>query len=156
MCIRDSPLNRDAQPAVNLNWASAKAFVEWLSWEVGNGKRFRLPTEAEWEYAARAGTTTRYYWGNDIDPRYANFSDRNDPSGASVGSLDDRQAVTAPVGSYQPNNLGLFDVAGNAWEWTCSEYDPSYGGQEQGCSDKRANEGLRVLRGGSWNNGRCV
>ncbi len=147
------PLNRDAQPAVNLNWASAKAFVEWLSWEVGNGKRFRLPTEAEWEYAARAGTTTRYYWGNDIDPRYANFSDRNDPSGASVGSLDDRQAVTAPVGSYQPNNLGLFDVAGNAWEWTCSEYDPSYGGQEQGCSDKRANEGLRVLRGGSWNNG---
>ena len=147
------PLNRDAQPAVNLNWASAKAFAEWLSWEVGGGKRFRLPTEGEWEYAARAGTTTRYYWGNDIDPRYANFSDRNDPSGASVGSLDDRQAVTAPVGSYQPNNLGLYDVAGNAWEWTCSEYDPNYGGQEQGCSDKRANEGLRVLRGGSWNNG---
>lgn len=147
------PLNRDTQPAVNLNGDSAKAYAEWLSWEAGTGKRFRLPTEAEWEYATRAGTTTRYYWGNDIDPRYANFSDRNDPSGASVGSLDDSQAVTAPVGSYQPNSLGLRDTAGNVWEWTCSEYDPNYGGQELGCSDKRTNEGLRVTRGGSWNNG---
>jgi len=69
------PLSRDTQPAVNLSWDDAKAFTEWLSWESGTGKRFRLPTETEWEYAARAGTTTRYYWGNDIDPRYANFSE---------------------------------------------------------------------------------
>ncbi|HRY15724.1 MAG TPA: SUMF1/EgtB/PvdO family nonheme iron enzyme, partial [Candidatus Competibacteraceae bacterium] len=115
-------LNTDTQPAVNLNWDEAQAFVEWLSWESRTGKRFRLPTEAEWEYAARAGTETRYYWGNTIDPRYANFSDRNDPTGASIGNLDDGQSVSAQVGEYLPNALGLHDVAGNVWEWTCSEY----------------------------------
>lgn len=146
-------LSRDTQPAVNLTWENAKAFSEWLSWEIGANKRFRLPTEAEWEYAARARTSTRYYWGNQIDPRYANFSDRNDPSGASISSLDDGHAVTAPVGSYQSNGNGLHDMAGNVWEWTCSEYDQRYEGQELRCSDRPANEGQRVTRGGSWNNG---
>ena len=146
-------LNGNAQPAVNLTWNDAKAFAEWLSWEAGAGQRFRLPTEAEWEYAARAGTTTRYYWGNDIDPRHANFSDRNDPTGAAIGDMDDGHAVTAPVGGYLPNALGLHDMAGNVWEWTCSEYDPNYGGQEQRCSNRRSDDGQRVVRGGSWNNG---
>ncbi|MBS1221448.1 MAG: serine/threonine protein kinase [Proteobacteria bacterium] len=146
-------LNEDAQPAVNLSWNDAKAFAEWLSWESGSNQRFRLPTEAEWEYAARAGATTRYFWGDEIDPRYANFSDRNDPTGASIGSLDDSHAVTAPVGSYQPNALGLFDMAGNVWEWTCSDYNPNYNGDEQRCSTVRPNDGQRVVRGGSWNNG---
>ena len=147
-------LNGDAQPAVNLNWGDAQAFTEWLSWETGNdGKRFRLPTEAEWEYAARAGATARYPWGNDLDPRQANFSDRNDPTGASIGSLDDGQAVTAPVGRYQPNGFGLHDMIGNVWEWTCSEYSPTYNGDEQNCSAKRPVEGQRTVRGGSWNNG---
>ncbi|MFO1425006.1 MAG: SUMF1/EgtB/PvdO family nonheme iron enzyme [Candidatus Competibacteraceae bacterium] len=147
-------LNDDAQPAVNLTWDDARAFAEWLSWEAGSGQRFRLPTEAEWEYAARAGTTTRYPWGNDIDPRQANFSDRNDPTGASIGNLDDGHAVTAPVGSYLPNPLGLNDMIGNVWEWTCSDYNPAYNnGDEQRCSTLRSNEGQRVVRGGSWNNG---
>ncbi len=147
------PLNGNQQPVVQVDWGDASAFAEWLSWEAGTGKRFRLPTEAEWEYAARAGTATRYHWGNDIDPRYANFSDRNDPTGASIGTLDDGQAVTAPVGTYQPNALGLRDMAGNVWEWTCSDYDPAYTGQEQRCSNQRPTEGLRVVRGGSWNSG---
>ncbi|MFZ1830664.1 MAG: SUMF1/EgtB/PvdO family nonheme iron enzyme [Candidatus Competibacteraceae bacterium] len=146
-------LDGDTQPAVNLSWNDAQAFVEWLTWEGGAGKHFRLPTEAEWEYAARAGASTRYYWGNDIDPRYANFSDRNDPTGASVGNLDDGHSVTAPVGAYLPNTLSLHDIAGNVWEWTCSEYLPNYGSEEQRCSTKRPNEGQRVIRGGSWNNG---
>ena len=146
-------LNGNAQPAVNLSWSDAKAFAEWLSWEAGSGQRFRLPTEAEWEYAARASATGRYAWGNDIDPRYTNFSDRNDPTGSSIGNMDDGHAVTAPVGSYQPNALGLYDMAGNVWEWTCSDYNPNYGGDEQRCSTARPNEGQRVVRGGSWNDG---
>ncbi|MDS4031028.1 MAG: SUMF1/EgtB/PvdO family nonheme iron enzyme [Candidatus Contendobacter sp.] len=146
-------LNDDAQPAVNLTWDDARSFAEWLSWEAGSGQRFRLPTEAEWEYAARAGATTRYTWGNDIDPRQANFSDRNDPTGASMGNLDDGHAVTAPVGSYLPNALGLRDLTGNVWEWTCSDYNPTYNGDEQRCSTLRSNEGQRTVRGGSWNNG---
>ncbi|MDQ5909013.1 MAG: Non-specific serine/threonine protein kinase, partial [Pseudomonadota bacterium] len=151
--VQGRSLNGDLQPAVNLNWEDAQAFAEWLTWETGADQRFRLPTEAEWEYAARAGATTRYYWGNDIDPRYANFSDRNDPTGASVGNLDDGQSVTAPVGTYLPNTFGLRDTAGNVWEWTCSEYLPHYGSEEQRCSAKRPNEGQRTVRGGSWNNG---
>ena len=146
-------LNDDAQPAVNLNWEDARAFAEWLSWEAGSGQRFRLPTEAEWEYAARASAKSRYSWGNGIDPRYANFSDRNDPTGASLGNLDDGYPVTGPVGSYLPSPLGLSEMAGNVWEWTCSEYNPNYGGDEQRCSTLRPNEGQRVVRGGSWNNG---
>jgi formylglycine-generating enzyme required for sulfatase activity len=146
-------LDADTQPAVNLNWDDAQAFVEWLNWESGASKRFRLPTEAEWEYAARAGTDTRYYWGNTIDPRYANFSDRNDPTGASIGDLNDGQSVSAKVGNYLPNALGLYDMAGNVWEWTCSEYYPNYAGEEQRCSAKRSIQGQRVTRGGSWNSG---
>ena len=103
--------------------------------------------------AARSGATTRYYWGNDIDPRHANFSDRNDPTGASIGNVDDGHALTAPVGSYLPNTLELHDMAGNVWEWTCSEYDPKYGGAEQRCSTRRSSEVRRVVRGGSWNSG---
>jgi formylglycine-generating enzyme required for sulfatase activity len=151
--VQERSLNGDDQPAVNLTAQDAQAFAEWLSWEAGAGRRFRLPTEAEWEFAARAGTTTRYYWGNDIDPRYANFSDRNDPTGAAIGNLDDGHPVSAPVGSYLPNSLGLHDMAGNVWEWTCSEYNPNYGGPEQRCSTRRPAEGQRVVRGGSWNNG---
>jgi len=146
-------LNEDNQPAVNVSWEDARAFTEWLSWETGAGKRFRLPTEAEWEYAARAGGKARYIWGETMDPRYANFSDRNDPTGSSIGSLDDGYAVTAPVGSYQPNAAGLRDMAGNVWEWTCSDYNPNYAGEEQHCSTARPHQGQRVIRGGSWNNG---
>lgn len=146
-------LNEDNQPAVNVSWEDARAFTEWLSWETGAGKRFRLPTEAEWEYAARAGGKARYIWGETMDPRYANFSDRNDPTGSSIGSLDDGYAVTAPVGSYQPNAAGLRDMAGNVWEWTCSDYNPNYAGEEQRCSTARPHQGQRVVRGGSWNSG---
>jgi formylglycine-generating enzyme required for sulfatase activity len=88
-----------------------------------------------------------------IDPRYANFSDRNDPTGASIGNLNDGQSVTAQVGGYLPNAFGLHDVAGNVWEWTCSEYYSNYSGEEERCSAKRSSQGQRVARGGSWNNG---
>ncbi len=143
-------LNGDTQPAVNLSWDDAQAFAEWLSWETGTGKRFRLPTEAEWEYAARAGTATRYYWGNDIDPRYANFSDRNDPTGASVGNLDDGQAVTAPVGSYLPNSFRPARHGGECLGMDLFGIPAELRRRGARLFGQAAGEGLR---GGSWNNG---
>ncbi len=151
--LQSRTLNAGKQPVTNVSWKDATAFAEWLSWESDDGKRFRLPTEAEWEFAARAGTTDRYYWGQKLDPKYANFSDRNDPTGASIGNLNDKHAVTAPVGSYKPNAWGLYDILGNVWEWSCSEYSARYNGQENTCSDQPSNKGVRVVRGGSWNNG---
>jgi len=129
-------LNGDEQPAVRVSWHDAVAYAQWLSQKTG--KRFRLPTEAEWEYAARAGTQTAYYWGNGIGGGRANCSD--------CGSRWDGEQ-TAPVGSFKPNAFGLFDMLGNVWEWTCSAYKKSYDGSEERCSDSASRYSLR---GGSW------
>jgi formylglycine-generating enzyme required for sulfatase activity len=96
-------------------------------------KQYRLPTEAEWEYAARAGTETKYWWGNDIDESKANYS----------WNL----TKTSPVGSYAANKFGLYDTVGNVWEWICSEYTNKYNGNEKQCV---TNASRFVLRGGSW------
>jgi formylglycine-generating enzyme required for sulfatase activity len=122
-----------------MSWHNAVAYAQWLSQKTG--KRFRLPTEAEWEYAARAGTTTAYYWGEGIGNNNANCD--------GCGSRwDDKQ--TAPVGSFKPNAFGLFDMLGNVYEWTCSEYKASYDGSEQKCA---VSASKYPLRGGSWNYG---
>ena len=148
-------LNGDSQPVVNVNWNDATAYAEWLSRE--SGKKYRLPTEAEWEYAARAGTDTARYWGDDPDRacRYANVHDQtskrvNKDFTWEHHNCDDGQAVTAPVGKYQANPWGLHDMLGNVWEWTCSAYDSDYGGSEKQCSSKNDASGARALRGGSW------
>ena len=101
-------------------------------------KQYRLPTEAEWEYAARAGTETKYWWGNDIDNSKANYN-------SNLGK-------TSPVGSYAANPFGLYDTSGNLWEWTCSEWGNPYNGKEAICLSKNnANNNSRLsLRGGSW------
>ncbi|WP_146066926.1 formylglycine-generating enzyme family protein, partial [Candidatus Venteria ishoeyi] len=105
------------------------------------GKTYRLPTEAQWEYAARAGSETKYWWSNKIGKNKANCDD--------CGSQWDNKQV-APVGSFASNNFALFDTVGNVWEWTCSDYENKYKGQEKTCLlDKKSNEN-RVLRGGSW------
>jgi formylglycine-generating enzyme required for sulfatase activity len=143
----------DAHPVVCVSWNDAVAYTEWLSAQTG--QRYRLPTEAEWEYAARAGTQTAYYWGNNPDEGciYANGADQT----AKKQFLDwtimecrDGYVYTAPVDRFQANAWGLHNMLGNVWEWTCSEYKESYGGAEQRCVNKNAS-GLRVLRGGSWN-----
>jgi formylglycine-generating enzyme required for sulfatase activity len=122
-------------PVINVSWHSAVAYTQWLSKQTGHS--YRLPTEAEWEYAARAGTKTKYWWGNKIGTNKANCY--------QCGSGFD---YTAPVGSFKANPFGLYDTAGNVWEWTCSEYQDSYQGSEQICTNDTTQI---VLRGGSWN-----
>jgi formylglycine-generating enzyme required for sulfatase activity len=134
-----SALTNENHPIVGITWYDAVAYTEWLSRQTG--QQYRLPTEAEWEYAARAGTETKYWWGNDIGINRANCD--------NCGSQwDDKQ--TAPVGSFQPNPFGLYDTVGNVWEWTCSEYEDKYNGKEKQCFN-RIYPHYRVLRGGSWN-----
>jgi formylglycine-generating enzyme required for sulfatase activity len=123
----DEGWGRGNRPVINVNWNDAQAYMLWLSQRTG--QRYRLLTEAEWEDAARAGTTTRYWWG-DQGP----LCDRNARNGANFTSCTDDR--TRPVGSFQPNGFGLFDVHGNVWEWVEDCYDPS-------CTS-------RDLRGGSW------
>ncbi|MDM8563466.1 SUMF1/EgtB/PvdO family nonheme iron enzyme, partial [Candidatus Marithioploca araucensis] len=129
----DEGWGRGNRPVINVSWYDAVAYTEWLSEQTG--QQYRLSTEAEWEYAARAGTETDYWWGNEIDETQANYN-------MNLGQ-------TSPVGDYDPNPFGLYDMLGNVWEWTCSEYEAPYNGKEKVCISKKSNE-RRVLRGGSW------
>lgn len=141
-------------PVVNVNWAEAQAYAAWLSERTG--RRYRLPTEAEWEYAIRAGTTSARYWGGDRTQqcRYGNGADQSalkqDPK-LSATECDDGFAALAPIGSFEPNAFGLFDMAGNAWEWTQDCWRDSYQGAPADGSAVDAPECTRrVIRGGSW------
>ncbi|MEN8215033.1 MAG: formylglycine-generating enzyme family protein [Pseudomonadota bacterium] len=139
----DSGWGRGNRPVINVSWYDATAYAEWLSQQTGH--KYRLPTEAEWEYAARAGTETKYWWGNDIGSNKANCY-RN--------YCGDSFEYTAPVGSFAANSFGLYDTVGNVWEWTCSLYEDKYTGKEQQCLIKSPSKSSHfVLRGGSWYNG---
>jgi formylglycine-generating enzyme required for sulfatase activity len=135
-------LNEDTQPVVNVSWEDATAFAEWLSGKAG--VEYRLPTEAEWEYAARAGTTTAYYTGEDINSKQANYDKY-----ASKATKLVYPKKTLPVGSFPPNPWGLYDLHGNVWEWTCSIFDRGYSGAELTCASK-SDAGNRAVRGGAW------
>lgn len=128
------------QPVVGVSWNNAMSYARWLS--KTTGRNYSLPTEAQWEYAARAGSNTAYPWGNSIASNKANCR--------GCGSSWDGK-TTAPVKSFSANTLGLHNTVGNVWEWVCSAYDKDYVGSEQKCAasgDTRS----RVLRGGSWSN----
>src|SRR5262249_35063340 len=111
-------------PAVCVSWEDATAYVGWLSSK--SGRRFRLLTESEWEYAARAGTVTRFWWGESIAPNQANgnFSSIADPNGKN-GPW--RQS-TVPVDSFEPNPWGIYQVHGNVWEWVEDCWSVSHAG----------------------------
>jgi formylglycine-generating enzyme required for sulfatase activity len=147
----------DDHPVLNVTWNDAVAFCGWLSRK--EGQTYRLPSEAEWEYACRAGTTTRYFHGNDpaglpkfarlinalSDKEYANVQDQ-------VHFLKPGESLTAKVGSYQPNPWGLFDMTGNVWEWTSDWYGEDYYAHSP-TSDPRGptNANVKIRRGGAWN-----
>ena len=131
---------RGMQPVVDVGWKDASEFVGWLSRRTG--EIYRLPSEAEWEYAARAGTTTRYPWGNEPGTNRANFNG----SGSRWSDLQ-----TAPVGSFDANDFGLHDMNGNVWEWTEDCWNDSFeGAPGDGTAWKSGNCDRRVVRGGAW------
>ena len=134
----DRGWGRGDRPVINISWRDAQQYVAWLSQITGES--YRLPSEAEWEYAARAGTTTAYYWGDGVDDGQANC----DGCGG-----DDRQ--TAPVGSFQPSDFGLYDMLGNIWEWTLDCWNAGYANSPtDGAAWQSGDCSVRVVRGGSW------
>ena len=150
-------LNGDRQPAVYVNWKDAKAFAKWLTRQNNNRYEFRLPTEAEWEYAGRSGTTTSRYWGEDPDDacQYANVHDRKSKRINKFSwnhhNCDDGYAVTAPVGSFRPNAFGLYDMLGNVWEWCEDIYsEKAYSKHQRNNPIYTGGGSFRVIRGGCW------
>jgi formylglycine-generating enzyme required for sulfatase activity len=134
----------DRDPVVNVGFDDAQAYVDWL--KRTTGKNYRLPSEAEWEYAARGGTTTARYWGAGYadDCTYANLAEL--PSGCADGFKK-----TAPVGRYRPNGLGLYDMLGNVWEWTRDCWNSSYAGAPtDGSAWVVGDCSRRMARGASW------
>ena len=142
---RDAGWGRADRPAMNVSWHDAKAYANWLSEQTG--KAYRLPTEAEWEYAARAMTTSAYSWGNLVGCNLAQYRDLD---GAGCNT-DLKRSQTAPVGSYHPNAFGLFDMHGNVYEWV---EDCAHANYVDAPNDGSAWVSgaciARMLRGGSW------
>jgi formylglycine-generating enzyme required for sulfatase activity/serine/threonine protein kinase len=128
----------DRYPVACISWNDAKAYAAWLS--AKSGHEYRLPTEMEWEYAARAGTLTSRYWGDD---------QKSGCKHANTAECADDQVHASPAGVYPPNPFGLRDVMGNLAEWTCSDYGKGYSGAEARCSES-TERSPRVFRGGSW------
>ncbi|GAB4496655.1 MAG: hypothetical protein OHK0052_06900 [Anaerolineales bacterium] len=132
-------------PVIYVNWEQARAFCQWVGGD--------LPTEAQWEKAARGGLKSNVYpWGNTFDSTRANFCDRNCSLDWANKSFDDGYADTAPVGSYPPNDYGLYDMSGNVWEWVRDFYAAEYYQTSPYNNPLGPSSGkYRVVRGGAWN-----
>jgi formylglycine-generating enzyme required for sulfatase activity len=139
----DDGSGRGRRPVISVSWDEAVEYAKWLSQQTG--KRYRLPTEAEWEYAARAGTETAYWWGNEMKPGFANCM--------SCGTRRDKRQ-TEPVGSFKPNPFGLYDTAGNVREWVQDCWHDNYqGAPSDGSAWEKEHNGNcngRVNRGGAF------
>ena len=144
-------IQKENEPVCCVSWYDAQAFIGWLRKKTG--RPFRLPTEAEWEYAARAGTTTARYWGNGTDERACRYASVADKAHGWESNFpcDDGYSFTAPVGSFLPNAFGLYDMLGNVWEWCRDWYDRFYYARSPRKNPQGPPAGrYRVLRGGSW------
>ena len=136
------------RPVINVSWEDAQRFVEWLREETG--ERYRLLSEAEWEYVARAGTSTPFHTGRTISASQANYDGNYTYGNGRKGEFRQR---TVPVGTFGPNAFGLHDVHGNVWEWVEDCSNDSYrGAPSDGSAWDRGDCSRRVLRGGSWIN----
>ncbi|MCM2265742.1 MAG: formylglycine-generating enzyme family protein [Desulfuromonadales bacterium] len=138
----DSGWGMADRPVINVSWQDAVDFTKWLSGK--SGKTFRLPSEAEWEFAARGGATTKFPWGDEIGRNIANCKE--------CGSeWDDR--MTAPVGSFAPNGYGLYDMTGNVYEWCLDARHDSYLGAPADGSvwGQNGKSNDMIIRGGAWN-----
>lgn len=134
--VDDAGWGRGKRPVINVSWHDAQTYLKWLNSQTG--KHYRLPTEAEWEYAARGGSNSTFPWGNTIGCGNADYN------------YDDCNAIgTSPVGSYTPNGYGLYDTVGNVWEWV-SDWHGVYAAEPQQDPKGSSSVPYRVLRGGSW------
>ena len=129
---------------INVSWEDAQFYTSWLSQRTG--EEYGLLSEAQWEYAARAGSTGRFSWG-DSDP----ICTKDRINGANFGACN--TSPTEPVGSFKPNAFGLYDMHGNVWEWVEDCYENSYSGApSDGSAYTKGRCDSRVTRGGSWHN----
>lgn len=156
---------KDNQPVVNVSWNDAVAFCDWLSRK--ESETYRLPTEAEWEYACRAGTATRFYHGDDaakiarvgnvadatMNQKFVDWIKVNSVDREKIGtaSHSDGYVFTAPVGKFQANAFGLYDMQGNVWEW-CADWDSAKYYHDSPTEDPQGPENgkAKIRRGGSW------
>jgi formylglycine-generating enzyme required for sulfatase activity len=139
----DKNWGKGRRPVINVSWEDAHDYCDWLS--AVTGERYRLPSEAEWEYACRAGTETAYSFGDSISKSQARFSE------GDLGSA----GKTVEVGSFLPNGFGLYDMHGNVWEWCADAWNEDYSGKpahlkRSGDPWTTGSSSWRVLRGGSW------
>lgn len=131
------PKDKDELPVTNISWDEAEAYLTWLSRETGH--HYRLPSASEWEYAARAGTTTMYFWGEEVGTNNANC----------INCKSGHEGTPTAVGSFKPNPWGLYDMHGNAWEWTKDCIDSNAAPPSNGMPKLFGNCDSRELRGGS-------
>jgi len=148
----------DNHPVTCINWYDAKAYADWLSRKTG--KQYRLPTEPEWEYAAKAGSTSARYWGGSPDQAcgHANVGDQKLKSQVygvtwETHDCDDGYAYTSPVGSFKPNAFGLYDMQGNLWQWVSDSWTENYDDAPSDSTTLIDKGTYRVLRGGAWSIG---
>jgi formylglycine-generating enzyme required for sulfatase activity len=142
----DMGWGRGKRPVIYVSYDDIQQYLTWINRKTG--KQYRLPSEAEWEYAARAGATTRFSSGDCITTDQANFDGINPAEGCSKGEF---RKQTLPVGSFAANPWGLHDMHGNVWEWVQDCWNNSHtGAPDNGAARTDGNCGQRVLRGGAW------